>query len=370
MTPVGLRACAAPATHEHACASCLRRSALLASIGARLELRSRLRGRLFELLALGDDELLAAVGGSPLARTAMLAPTGDAEPICRHDSRYPVSLTDDGAPRLLYVRGGIPRLATLGSSAAVAISGSTLGTDYGTELAASIARELAAHGVTIVSGLVDGVGAAAQREAAAAGAGAVAVLAGGHRAGVPARRRALAQQISAQGCLVAELPDDCGGRVWGRIAAARVLARLSALTLVVEADDTPVDLSVPEVAKSLGRTLAVVPGRVTSPASRGAHRLLIDGAHLARGAGDVLALLSSAGGQAPSPSSARERCLDPALRTVLELVGAGSDTPEKLERDGASAEHVLLALSRLELLGLLARGDGGRYVVRGGAIDV
>jgi len=347
----------------------MRRSALLATIGARLEIRSRLRGRLFELLALEDDELLAAVGGSSPAPTPVPVRTGGDEPICRHDSRYPESLMDDGAPRALYVRGGITRLATLGSTAAVAICGSTLSTDYGTELAASIARELAAHGVTVVSGLADGVGAAAQREAAAASAGAIAVLGGGLGAGVAASRRALARRIPAHGCLVAELPDDCGGRVWGRIAAARVLVRLSTVTLVVEAADTPVDLSVAEVAKSLGRTLAVMPGRVTSPASRGAHQLLIDGAHLARGAGDVLALLASTGGPAPPASSSRSRGLDPALRTVLELVGAGSDTPEKLERAGASAEHVLLALSRLELLGLLARGDGGRYLVRAGAIE-
>ena len=44
--------------------------------------------------------------------------------------------------------------------------------------------------------------------------------------------------------------------------------------------------------------------------------------------------------------------------------------PEKLEgRVGRPAE-VLLALTRLEVLGLLARGDGGRYVVRGPASSV
>jgi hypothetical protein len=49
---------------------------------------------------------------------------------------------------------------------------------------------------------------------------------------------------------------------------------------------------------------------------------------------------------------------------VLERVGAGADTPGKLAGEQADVGEVLRALSELELLGLLSRGDGGRYVVR------
>jgi DNA processing protein len=342
----------------------VRRNRLLASIGARLEIRSRTRGRVLELLALGDDELLAAVGAESPGPCAFDSPARvSPEAICRHDREYPPSLTDDGAPRLLHVRGDLGRLRALASPPAVAICGSTRSTDYGIEIARTIARELATRGVTIVSGLADGAAAAAQHGAAQAGAGAIAVLAGGHRTGCPAAHRPLARRIAQGGCVVAELPEECAGRVWGRIAAARVLARLAALTLVVEADDTPVDLSPARVARDLGRTVAVVPGRVTSPASRGAHRLLGEGAHLARGTADVLAVLGEV--TAPARTSVSGR-LESSLTTTLELVGAGSDTPEKLERAGVTSSQALLALSRLEVLGLLARGDGGRYVVCGG----
>jgi DNA processing protein len=319
-----------------------------------------MRARLLELLALGDDELIAAVGASPLSDD--LGPAGGApNAICRHDPSYPAPLRDDGAPRLLYVRGHVERLAALASAPAVAICGSARSTDYGIELARAIARELATRGITIVSGLADELAAAAQREVAlATGARTIAVLAGGHRAGCPATRRTLAQGIAARGCVVAELPDDCAGRVWGRIAAARVLARLATVTLVVEADDTRVDLAPARIARDLERPVAAIPGRVTSPASRGAHRLLTEGARLVRGATDVLELL---GADAASPTTPALAGLDAELRTALELVGAGSDTPEKLERDGLAPAQALLALGRLEVLGLLARGDGGRYVV-------
>jgi hypothetical protein len=52
------------------------------------------------------------------------------------------------------------------------------------------------------------------------------------------------------------------------------------------------------------------------------------------------------------------------LRRTLERVGAGEDTPDKLVGPGEDAGEVLLALSELEIRGLLARGDGGRYVPR------
>jgi DNA processing protein len=364
-----------------ACAECLDRSRLLARIGARLEIRSRLRGRLFELLALGDAELLDAVGvhssetterapraGAPTRRDVpprVDVPPPASEAICRHDPGYPPALGDEGGPRLLYVRGGADRLRALSSGSVVAVCGSSRSTDYGIEVARSIASELAAHGVTIASGLADAVGESAQRAAATVRAGAIAVLGGGHDAGCPATRRALARRIRADGCVVAELPDEFDGRVWGRIAAARVLARLAGVTLVVEADETPVDMSVAQVALALGRTVAVVPGRVTSSASRGAHALVVGGARLVTCASDILPLLGHDRESALEPQACAGDALDPRLSAVLELVGAGSDTPEKLEgRVGRPAE-VLLALSRLEVLGLLARGDGGRYVVRG-----
>jgi DNA processing protein len=347
-----------------ACDSCVRRGELLASIAPRLEIRSRLRGRLLELLALADEELLAAVGVHSHelpgeSGRAVAARSPPPQRVCRHDPAFPRALADDGGPRLLHVRGDPDRLRPLAERATVAICGSSRATDYGIEVAGGIARALAADGVTILSGLADAIGAAAQQAALASGGEAIVVLAGGHDAKLPAPRRALAERTSKHGCVIAELPPGCDGRVWGRIAAARVLARLATVTLVVEADETPVDLAAADAAMALGRRLAAVPGRVTSHSSRGTHALLRAGAQLARGPADVLALV---GGERRAPARER-RQIDPALQATLELVGSGADTAEKLERNGKAAPSLLLELSRLEVLGLLARGDGGRYVV-------
>src|SRR5205085_1188421 len=201
---------AADSAAARACARCMDRSQLLARIGARLEIRSRLRGRLFELLALDDHELLEAVGEHSFqpkeaTRTRADAPAREtslpsaSEPICHHDRAYPPTLTDDGAPRLLYVRGGADRLRELSSRPVIALCGSSRSTDYGIEMARGIAAELIAHGVALARGLADSAGAAALQTAANAHSGAIAALGGGHGAGCPAAQRALARQILANG---------------------------------------------------------------------------------------------------------------------------------------------------------------------------
>jgi hypothetical protein len=87
---------------------------------------------------------------------------------------------------------------------------------------------------------------------------------------------------------------------------------------------------------------------------------------MVRGPSDALDLLYQVSGARlrPPPAPAPRSDLPPRLWRVLEQVGAGRDTPAKLCDRGADAEEVLLALSELELIGLLGRGDGGRYVAR------
>jgi DNA processing protein len=139
------------------------------------------------------------------------------------------------------------------------------------------------------------------------------------------------------------------------------------VTIIVEAEDSPRELAGARIAQALGRPLAAVPGRVTSPLSRGSHALLLDGARLIRGPGDVLDLLYGAERVAPATGAAgcSQPKLAPRLEATLEKVGAGMDTPGKLIGEHDDAGELLLALSELELMGLLARGHGGRYVPRG-----
>jgi DNA processing protein len=346
------------------------------------------RERLDALLGLPDASLIEALGGrrreslrerhlafavespsQPDPRPGAL-PGGlrvDIEPVCRHDPRYPRALCGTASPWMLDVAGGAARLAQLASEPVVALLGSRRASDYGREMAQSLARGLAASGVTVASGLVDGIAAAAQTGVQDAGAGSIAVLGDGLGVSRPASTRTLYSRITRGGCALSELPRDCPGRRWGDAAAARIVVELAALVVVIEAREEPRELAGAETARALGRPLAVLPGRVTSPLASGPHALLLEGASPIRHTEDVLELLyRESRPQAPSqlPAPDRRVALEPRLRRILELVGSGADTPDRLAAAGAEPSGLPLALTELELLGLLGRGENGRYVPR------
>lgn len=365
-----------------ACLACARRSWLLGELSGPLDYQVRDRARFFELLALADEELVAALGGRRgdelrerygRLDTGELAADAGGERLCRHRPGYPATLASPWAPPMLEVAGGAERLGRLTGAPAVALVGARRASDYGMAVAGSLARGLAASGVTVVAALGDGIARAAHAGALEVGAGSVAVLGGGLGVGCGARLRALHGRVAEGGCVVSELPARCAGRCWGAVAGERIVGELAAVTVVVEAQDTPAGLTGARVAEALGRVVAAVPGRVSSPLAAGPHALLVEGARLVRGAEDVLELLGldpPAWGRAEGGPTSAPPAMGPAgplrasLRATLERVGAGCDTPDRLTRAGEDPCEVLLALSELEVMGLVARGDGGRYLPR------
>lgn len=354
---------------------CLRRSWLLGELSAVLDRNCRADDRLFELLALEDEELIAALGGRRreelLRRRARLrewnlAPAGEDTAVCRHSERYPQALRGRrDAPRMLHVSGGLDRLCVLADGPTVALLGTSRASAYGIEIARRLGRELTASGVTLVGECRAGVAFAAAEGALEAG-GATLLLAGDGLGGPLARsRRGTYEQLAAAGCMLSELPDAVRGRGWATVAGVRIAAELGDTAVVVEAETGPVELRGARIARALGRPLAAVPGPLGSRASEGCHALLREGARLVRDASDVLDLLygiDKPGSASPLPSAALPR-LGPALRELLLRVGEGEGTLGALTAGGRGRAEVLRDLGELELMGLLARAEGGRYVV-------
>ena len=367
-------------TRARACAHCLRRSWLLAQLGPVLDYASGECGRMMDLLALEDAQLLTALGGSRrqelearYARAALheIAAAEGTQPVCRHDRGYPAGLRFAAAPRALHVAGGARRLEQLTQGPVAAITGSRRASDYGMEMAKSLARGLAASGVTVALALADGVSLAALAGSLEAGGRAICVVPSGLGVPVAARHQASLRRLVQVGCAVSELPSGARARRAGLLMGARTVAGLASLVIVVEAEKRVSDLAGARLARELGRGVAAVPGRVSSPLAAGPNGLLKEGATLIGGAADALELLYGRGDDSAVARHDREVAhsalvtrLQPRLRRVLAQVGAGSDTAEKLVAEGSRLDEVLLALSELELLGFLARGDGARYVPR------
>jgi DNA processing protein len=355
--------------HTRACRDCLRSSWLLHALSGYLEGFTRDYQRLVGLLELEGDELIAAVGaaGSQALRgryqsfeTQWIPQRRGVSAICRHDSGYPPVLAGlVGAPAVLYLAAPLERLMSMFAEPAVAIVGSRKATSYGVEVAHSLARDLAGAGVTIVSGLGDGIAGAAHAGALDGSGSILSVMPGGVDICYPAPKRALYERLLEVGCAVSELPCNTPVRRWCYPARNRLIAALATLTVVVECEDS-YGAKMPSIlALAVGRDVGAVPGPITSLQSRGAHALLADGAYLVRHAQDVLDLLYGAGARTAS-SSVPE--LDCELREVLERIGSGQDTVSKLSRDGTRHNDVLVALAELEVRGRVRRLGGGRYV--------
>ena len=174
----------------------------------------------------------------------------------------------------------------------VGIVGSRRPTPYGEAVAEELAKELAAAGVVVVSGLAIGIDAAAHRGALAGGGVTIAVMGTGVDLVYPSAHNALAEQIvSSGGALVSQFPDGTPPRRHHFPARNWTIASLSDVVVVVEASLGSGALITAEAALDLSKEVMAVPGSIFSPLSVGTHSLLRDGAGLVQNARDVLAAL-------------------------------------------------------------------------------
>lgn len=362
-----------PGPPPSACATCLRRTWLVARLAGHIGIALSERRGVPGVMALSDRELVEALAGrdrGAVRRGYAAFDSGAAQrraaraglqTTCRHQPGYPARLAEmPDAPAVLHVRGGLGRLTELAGGRTIAIVGARRATPQGLEIARGLGRGLASAGVTVVSGMALGVDAAAHDGALATGS-TIAVLAGGADRPYPPSKRGLWERIARGGAVVSEFPPGFVARRWGFPARNRIIAGLAELTVVVEATQRSGALITAGLARELGREVAAVPGPVASNASAGTNALLYDGAHLVRDAQDALDLLLGAG-VARAPRGPAPEEVPPPLRKLLDGVGRGQDTLAAVVRAGMSADEAMAGLAELELLGHVRRGVGGRYV--------
>lgn len=358
-----------------ACDDCLRRTALVASLAPHIERARRQHRHLRELLALADDELIAAIGGQRRAeveRARMAFESSGArqeleraglDAFCRHADGYPARLLDAAdAPAVLHVAGDPLRLTALvhADVAAVAIVGARRAGPEGLQVARGLGRGLAAAGVTVVSGMALGIDSAAHAGALEAGGPTLTVLAGGADVPYPPSKRSLYRSLVATQAALSEMPPGMRPWRWAFPARNRTIAGLASLTIVVEATERSGSLITAELAQQLGRAVGAVPGPVTAPRCAGSNALLRDGALVIRDAQDALDEALGIGVATALPCR-RPSELEPPLRILLREVGNGRDTVAALASTPTEASSALTGLSELELLGFVRRGPGGRY---------
>ena len=269
------------------------------------------------------------------------------------------------APPALFARGALNDDDAL----AVAIVGSRRPTPYGLAVAERLASDLAVRGVTIVSGLARGIDTAAHRGALAAGGRTLAVLGCGLDVVYPLENRALARAIEAQGALVSQFAPGMPALPGHFPARNRTLAGLALGVVVVEAADRSGALITAGFAGDLGREVFAVPGRITSPTSAGANRLIQDGAKLVTCWQDIVSELPEPWRRAvrgPLAPTGEQRQLENGSDEGRMFRLLAPDEPQHIEqliaRAGLDPARAAALLVTLELGGWARQLAGQRWV--------
>jgi DNA processing protein len=250
----------------------------------------------------------------------------------------------------------------------VAIVGSRRATFGGVEIASSIARDLAAAGIQVVSGMALGIDAAAHVGALEAGGSTVAVLGCGIDICYPSRHADLRRRIIAGGSVITEEAAGTPPFKYNFPKRNRIIAALALAVVVVEATERSGALSTARWAADLGREVLAVPGSIRARQSSGTNLLIRDGVHPFLGFGDLLdavPALRTAGLESTldfvqtGPGGGIER-FSPPLREILARMGAQPVHPDHVGAAlGLSPALVASRLGALELAGAVMSLPGG-----------
>ncbi len=318
-----------------------------------------------ELRAALDDRATASLVATRAtldldAELDRLAATG-VTVIVRDDPAYPRLLAEIPVPPpVLYLRGELLPEDAL----AVAIVGTRRMTAYGREVTERFAADLAAAGVTVVSGLALGVDAVAHRAAVRAGGRTLAVLGCGVNIVYPDQHRGLAEEVSRAGALLSDYPPDRKPDAPHFPARNRIIAGLTLATLIVEAPERSGALITATFAADYGRDVFAVPGSVLAGASAGTNRLLREGARPVTCADDVLEDLNLGRRREQAATQLALPPLDDDERRVLALLGAETQHLDELAAAaGLATAQASALLLTMELRGLV-RNVGAQHYAR------
>lgn len=305
-----------------------------------------------------------------------------------HGPRFRITLEDELYPdSLRAVRNPPSALYVMGDPSALreglAVVGARRATPYGLGCARRFASMAAKRGITIISGGARGCDSVAHEAALASGTPTVAFLGGGVDEPYPSENVPLFQRIvDSGGALVSEHEWGFHPMPFAFRERNRLIAGLSRATLIVEAGLPSGTFSTADAALEAGREVLAVPGSISSEASRGANRLIYQGATPVVDDESFEDLLFSLFGclrqeVVPSASDTRtsgKKALPPDLcqsSAAVALVSALNAEPLGMEalRDFAVSKvkdedpitWLMVNLAKLQMCGLVAQYPDGRY---------
>jgi DNA processing protein len=271
-------------------------------------------------------------------------------------------------PVMLYVRGdtGILNLPSL------SIVGTRRPTVYGSQMAERMGRDLAARGLTIVSGLARGIDAIAHQGATAAGGRAIGVLGTGIDVCYPKENKKLYEKVLERGAIVSEFPTGSHPAPENFPVRNRIIAGMPLGVIIVEGKQYSGSLITARLAMEFGREVFGVPGNVTQEVSFAPNLLIKQGAKLATNADDVIeelptpvraALVKAEAVESEQRNLLLVDGLSPLQRKLYELLSAEEPRhiDDLVDASGLNSSEVLATLFELEMKGIVRQLPGKQF---------
>lgn len=245
----------------------------------------------------------------------------------------------------------------------LAVVGTRQMTDYGKEVADKFVRPVAQAGVTIVSGFMYGIDAAAHRACLEVGGRTIAVLGCGIDIIRPKRHADLKKKIIAGGGLmISELPADHPAFRWTFVKRNRIISGLSQAVMVVEAPKKSGSLITANFAFDQERTVLAVPGPVTSSVTKGTSKLIKQGATLVSSPEDILKAVDVSLDVLEKSEDTDAKGLTLAEKKVIASLGKQRMSVDKIARElEKPVGEVGQTISMLSLKGLIGQNSRGEY---------
>jgi DNA processing protein len=277
------------------------------------------------------------------------------------DEEYPKQLNDLPQPApVIYVRGNID----FEFKKSLSIVGSRTTSPHGVTITGKLAFELGAAGFCIISGGARGIDSQAHRGALEGGGKTIAVMACGLDIQYPPENKALFESVVESGAVISEFPLGTPPEKYNFPTRNRIIAALSLGTLVIEAGDRSGALITAEHALEIGRDVFAVPGRPGDMGSRGANKLIRDGAFLVLSLSDILERFGLTLAERPAHvKNVDQASLTKEEREVLKVVDLEPMVVDEISRRmGKNVVEIIEPLISLQLKGLVKEMPGKSYV--------
>ncbi len=303
------------------------------------------------------DSILGSIDKKALSEARKFAEVelreSDSEIITQDDEKYPVALFHlESPPVCLFMRGNADLNEV--SKNSVAMVGTRKATPQGMHIARSFARDIASSGISIVSGLADGIDSSSHEGCLDADGTTVAVIGSGIGK-LTSRKKSFAERIIKKGAIVSEFPDNFPAGKWTFTWRNRIIAALSSAIVVVEAPEKSGALITARKAMELGRDVMACPGLPGMNSFAGCNRLIKDSAILVDSPNDVLEVLGVG-------LQSNETVLSDLESKVVAACSNPLTLDELCTALNLPPEAVLPVLTVLDLKNIIKKLPGGTYM--------